>query len=342
MLSEIEILRHFGASTGKQVIRSHGTPRTGIEKIVKNCYADCKMIHTAPVRWHKEGSRMKSVEQKVSPVSDYYIHSPSKTAQEMFFYPLQCGLFTYEPGYVLKRSSFDSFLLMYIQEGNLLLDFGEKQRPVLARHFVLIDCYRPHGYSTRDGYECIWLHFDGVQARNYYEYIVSRLGNVFSMEDAFPVLRKMNGILRAFAENNQFREPLLSRYIVDILTEFMVCHPGSPGKNTGTEVVERALAYISDHFTEDIPVSRLAGLTGISEYHFIRLFHQNTGYTPHEYIINRRMASVRYLLKYTELSVKEICFNTGFSCESVFCNAFKKRHHMTPQQYRLGSVKDNT
>ena len=41
---------------------------------------------------------MKSVEQKVSPVSDYYIHSPGKTAQEMFLYPLQCGLFTYEPG----------------------------------------------------------------------------------------------------------------------------------------------------------------------------------------------------------------------------------------------------
>ena len=47
------------------------------------------------------------------------------------------------------------------------------------------------------------------------------------------------------------------------------------------------------------------------------------------------MASARYLLKYTELTVKEICFNTGISCESVFCNAFKKQHGMTPQQYRL-------
>ena len=59
---------------------------------------------------------MKSVELKVSPVSDYYINSPSITAQEMFLYPLQCGVFTYEPGYHLTRSSFDSFLLMYIQE----------------------------------------------------------------------------------------------------------------------------------------------------------------------------------------------------------------------------------
>ena len=278
---------------------------------------------------------MKSVELNVSHVSDYYINSPSKTAQEMFLYPLQCGMFTYDPGYVLKRSSFDSFLLMYLQRGNMLLDLAGKQQQIMEKQFVLIDCYQPHGYSTRDGAECIWLHFDGVQARNYYEFIISRLGNVFTMEDASPALRKMNIILRTFAENNQFREPLLSKYIVDILTEFMIYTPGGGSGRTSAEAVESALIYISEHFTENIPVSRLAGLAGLSEYHFIRIFRQETGYTPHEYIINRRMASVRYLLKYTNLTVKEICFNTGFSCESIFCNAFKKKHHMTPQQYRL-------
>ena len=150
---------------------------------------------------------MKSVEKKVSPISDYYVFSPSKTAQETFLYPLQCGLFTYDPGYTLKRSSFDSFLLMYIQRGAMLLDLNGRQQAVKEKSFVLIDCYQPHGYSTREGYECLWMHFDGVMARNYYEMIVSRLKNVFTMEDAFPVLRKMNTILRAFQENKQFREP---------------------------------------------------------------------------------------------------------------------------------------
>ena len=284
---------------------------------------------------------MKSVELNVSPISDYYINSPSKTAQEMFLYPMQCGVFTYEPGYELRRSSFDSFLLMYVQEGSMLLNFGEKQQTVPEKHFILIDCYQPHGYSTREGSECTWLHFDGVQGRNYYEFIVSRLGNVFSMEDAFPVLRKMNSILRVFAENHQYLEPLLSKYITDILTELMIYYPADGAGRTSEAAVERALVYISEHFTEDIPVSRLAGLAGISEYHFIRIFRQKTGYTPHEYIINRRMASVRYLLKYTSLTIKEICFSTGFSCESVFCNAFKKQHHMTPQQYRLHSASED-
>ena len=285
---------------------------------------------------------MKSAEQKVSHVSDYYINSPSKTAQEMFLYPLQCGMFTYDPGYVLRRSSFDSFLLMYIQRGNMLLDLAGKQQQMKEKQFVLIDCYQPHGYSTREGAECIWLHFDGVQARNYYEFITARLGNVFAMDDASPALRKMNIILRTFAENHQFREPLVSKYIIDVLTEFMIYNPGGSSGRTSAEAVERALIYISEHFTENIPVSRLAALSGLSEYHFIRVFRQKTGYTPHEYIMNRRMASVRYLLKYTELTVKEICYRTGFSCESIFCNTFKKRHHMTPQQYRLEDIPEKS
>ena len=59
---------------------------------------------------------MKSCEDLVAPASDYFIYSPSRMAQEMLLYPLQCGLFSYLPGYSLTRESFDSFLLMYIQK----------------------------------------------------------------------------------------------------------------------------------------------------------------------------------------------------------------------------------
>ena len=285
---------------------------------------------------------MKSIEQKVSEVSDYYIYTPSKTAQKIFLYPTQCGLFSYEPGYRLDRNSFDSFLLMYIQKGTMLLDYGGKKQNVQEKHFALIDCYDSHGYSTEFGYECLWLHFDGILAREYYSLIVSRLGNVFSMNDAFPVLRKMNVILQVFAENEPVREPLLSKYITDILTEIMLVNSERNNACSSAAMAEQAITYINEHFSEDITVEQLSAMSGLSPCYFIRLFRKETGYAPHEYIVNRRMASARYLLKYTALSVKEICFNTGFSSESVFCSAFKKQHRMTPQQYRLhGSDHEN-
>lgn len=275
---------------------------------------------------------MKSMERKVAPGSEYFVYTPSRAAEKTFFYPMQCGLFTYEPGYRLARQSFDSFLLMYVQKGEMRLDLAGRRRAVGAGEFALVDCYQPHGYATEAGYECLWLHFDGVMARAYCELVFARLGNVFAMSDAFPVLRRMRAILRVFQEKQPVWEPMMSRYISDILTEFMLCPPARARGDAA--MAERAVAYINEHFSEDVPVERLAAAAGLSPCHFIRVFRRETGYTPHAYLLNRRMASARYLLKSTSLSVKEIALNAGFSSESVFCGAFKKRFGVTPGQYR--------
>lgn len=277
---------------------------------------------------------MKSREEFVAPESDYYIYSPSKMALDMFLYPMQCGLFSYLPGYHLTRESFDSFLLMYIQKGCLELTFEGITRPVTAGCFVLLDCYKRHSYSTSSGFECLWCHFDGITARAFYQNIVSRLGSVFSIPDPCPVLNRMTSLFKTFHNGMLVREPLLSKYLTDILTEFMLYTPANAHARSYTAIAEEIITYINEHFKEDISVADLAARAGLSQYHFIRTFKKETGFTPHEYLVNTRIATARYLLKNTQLSVKDICFSTGFSCESVFCGTFKRHQGMTPAQYR--------
>ena len=55
---------------------------------------------------------MLSKEQGVAPGSDYYIYTPSTQARSLFLYPVITGYFRYLPGYCLKRTSLDSFLVM--------------------------------------------------------------------------------------------------------------------------------------------------------------------------------------------------------------------------------------
>ncbi|MBO5246539.1 MAG: helix-turn-helix transcriptional regulator [Eubacterium sp.] len=277
---------------------------------------------------------MKSCEEFVASTSDYYIYSPSKLAQEMFLYPLQCGLFSYLPGYDLQRDSFDSFLLMYIQKGEMDLNTDGQTYHVTANHFVLLDCYRSHAYSTSGGFECIWCHFDGITARAYYENIVSRLSNVFFMPDPYPALSKLSSILKVFDSGAVVREPLLSKYLNDILTEFMLYLPSQVKSLNYISIAEEIITYINEHFADDLRIEELAAKAGLSHFHFIRVFKKETGFTPHEYILNTRIATAQYLLKNTKLSIKDICYNTGFSSESVFCSSFKHRQGMTPSQYR--------
>lgn len=93
-------------------------------------------------------------------------------------------------------------------------------------------------------------------------------------------------------------------------------------------------SYINEHFAEDITIKDLAERALLSPYHFIRLFKKQVGFTPHEYLVNTRINTARYLLKNTGMSTKDICFQCGFSSESVFCNAFKKNTGQTPSAYR--------
>ena len=281
---------------------------------------------------------MKPCEEKVSEGSEYYVYAPSKTAQLLFFYPMQCGLFFYEPGYFLRRSAFDSFLIMYIRRGTMLLDFDGKKQKAEAGSFVLLDCYQAHGYATETGYECLWLHFDGPLARGYYQQIVSKAGNVFMAEDSLAPSRKLQGILNVFRAGQPIQEPLMCRTITDILTEFMIRIPGGKGMRRDSEMAEHIIAYINEHYHEDLTVSQLAGIAGLSLSHFIRAFRKETGYAPHAYLMQRRMASARYLLNNTGMSIKEICYSTGFSGESVFCSAFRKMHGMTPKNYRAAGM----
>lgn len=99
-------------------------------------------------------------------------------------------------------------------------------------------------------------------------------------------------------------------------------------------MAEDTITYINEHFAEDLSVDELAARVNLSPYHFIRTFKKMTGYTPHEYLVNTRIATARYLLKNTSLPIKDICFNTGFSSESVFCSTFKRYQKISPAQYR--------
>ena len=71
---------------------------------------------------------MKVNENRIAPESEYFVYSPSAVARNTFFYPICTGHFIYEPHYELRRTSYDSYLLMYVQKGQFILEYeGEKQ-----------------------------------------------------------------------------------------------------------------------------------------------------------------------------------------------------------------------
>lgn len=275
---------------------------------------------------------MKSCEPNLSEESEYYVYSPSLLAKDIFFYVICTGHFLYEPGYSLYRDSYDSYLLLYIEEGSLILSVGNHTKKATAGNFVLLNCYEPHAYHTETGCRCLWCHLDGSLASGYYHAVTAKLGFVFSIKNALPLVCKMKAIYDMYSPGNVVKEPLVSKYLTDLFTSFLLSLPQK--QISEPQVSESTIAYIKEHFREEINTGLLAERLGLSVFHFIRTFKHETGFTPHEYLIRTRIDTAKYLLKNTFLPVKDICFETGFSSESVFCSSFKKQVGLSPNAYR--------
>ncbi len=72
----------------------------------------------------------------------------------------------------------------------------------------------------------------------------------------------------------------------------------------------------------------------ISRSKLIREFKKNYGMTPYEYLLQRRIASAKTLLKNTRQTVKVIAERLNFADDHYFCSFFKEKTGMTPTEYR--------
>ena len=90
-------------------------------------------------------------------------------------------------------------------------------------------------------------------------------------------------------------------------------------------------------YSEPLDVASVAAVAYVSEAHFIRSFRSVFGETPHRYLQRRRVERSMFLLRETNRSVTEVCFDVGFSSLGTFSRMFKEIVGETPSAYREGN-----
>ena len=91
---------------------------------------------------------------------------------------------------------------------------------------------------------------------------------------------------------------------------------------------------MNQHLFELLGVQAVAEAVSLSPSHFSRQFKAHTGYSPYEYIVLRRIDKAKHLLTSTQLSVKEIAYNTGYNSEENFIHSFQKNVGISPGLFR--------
>jgi AraC-like DNA-binding protein len=98
--------------------------------------------------------------------------------------------------------------------------------------------------------------------------------------------------------------------------------------------LRRARDHLDRHFAEPFDLDHLAGLAGMSRYHFLRSFALTYRTTPAAYLAERRVERAQDLLRAANLTVTEVCHAVGYSSLGSFSTRFREIVGESPRDFQ--------
>lgn len=285
------------------------------------------------------GAYMYLQEKGVKEPSVKFFETPSAMARELFLYVTRRGDFYVSNDYYFhfrsetgrEESHQFSFMLFAVLEGAMHVEAGNRKYVVDAGECTMMDCREPHVYYSDTDTRFLWIHFDGIDARRFYEYIMrvhTRPPFVLPYEEFAEDLRRL--IHSDGVSNESERSQVVYRLLCSLAV--------TPENKTREEpsAVMLAMDYMQRHLLEPLSVAEVAEFVHMSPSHFSRLFRQEAGYAPHEYLVVLRLNHAKHLLVNTEQTVRQIAFASGYNSEGNFIKSFVEKVGVTPTQFRGG------
>jgi len=188
-------------------------------------------------------------------------------------------------------------------------------------------------------------------------FLSPRLVDEVASDERVPGRRALRPMFRA-------RNPLLNELLLALAEEVRTDNPGGPlyaetlgaavaaqllrtqlpapherrgAGGLGSTTLRRLFDYVEDHLAEQIRLSDLAGIAGMSTFQLARRFKDVSGVPPHQYVTRRRIERAKQLLCEPDSSVVEVALACGFASPSHFAQAFRFVTGVSPRSYRSAS-----
>lgn len=154
-----------------------------------------------------------------------------------------------------------------------------------------------------------------------------------------PVLQQVRGLIDQFEKIGEAADThaVANREIL-FMQLLVLLRKGSmmEGASNSEGRLNQLMAWLEDHFAEDICWEQLASQFTLSLRTLHRQLKQQTGMTPQRYLNRLRLMKARHLLRHGEASVTEIAFQCGFGDSNHFSTLFKREFSWSPREIRQG------
>ncbi len=278
---------------------------------------------------------MKCNETGVLAKSEVYFSSPSQAAKKIYFYPISAGHFFCNSNYHLIRDNYDSLLITHILSGSFTYVKDGKHITARKGDTVILDCYKPHEYYTNDSFESVWIHISGANSTDIFNEIESTEGNLIKCKDIQHLRKLLFRVFDSMKGETPTTELNYSLDIYKIFTELLNTQSAkTKGEISYEDSVHKVKEYIAENLNEKLTIKDLAESVNMSSSHFSRVFKQQTGFSPYDYILISRINRAKYLLQTTNMTIASVAYEVGFNSESNFIYYFTENEGISPGKFR--------
>lgn len=134
------------------------------------------------------------------------------------------------------------------------------------------------------------------------------------------------------------RDTQLRALISSLIRRHATQRADAPAPGTEPVAVHRARAYLDAHAAEEVSLSDLGALVGLSPLYLARSFRKAIGVPPHAYQILKRIEAASALLRQGGAPA-DVALSCGFADQSHMTRQFRRAHGVTPGAFRRALVR---
>jgi len=257
----------------------------------------------------------------------------------------QFGLNIYQYGHEVCASQHSygpavrqHYLIHYVINGCGTLFSGNQRWPVRKGEAFLIHPHEITTYSAdkHQPWEYMWLELDGL--------IALRSLEKCGLRRDMPIWRPKESLSSAsvceYLQQLVALDPLHSLRITGLACLFLdalIANVNSTGHEeigSGNKHLDNAIQYIQRHYHRSLPIGEVAAYCNIDRSYLSRLFQQQFGFGPKQYLLLLRMDVATSLLSDHSLPIKIIAYSLGYASQMQFAKVFQQHFHCSPTQWR--------
>jgi AraC-like DNA-binding protein len=271
--------------------------------------------------------------------SSRILYTPSEFAKTTLTHLQEVGTLTAQQPHTSARENLASYLFFIVLSGSGSLDYENKSQELNAGDCVFLDCRGGYAHHTDHNlWQLKWVHFYGPNMGNIYEKYLERGGHpCFHSENLSSYITLLDEIYAVAESEEHVKDMLLNEKLNALLTQLMrdSWNPDNSNRINGKKRdLIQIKEYLDAHYMEKITLDLLAETFFINKYYLTRIFSEQFGVTPGNYLLQIRITKAKQRLRFSDDSLEAIGAACGMGDAAYFSRIFKKVEGITPGEYR--------